>query len=95
MIEAVPIVLWSWVPATLLLFWRLPARVAAAAGLVGGWLLLPTARFADDVAGAEFPYWIMPACLPSGYWATKPVVVGLAGQAPQPLPPLRRQRRTR
>ena len=76
--EAVPIVLWSWVPVTLLLFWKLPARVAAAAGLVVGWLLLPTARFADDVAGVAFPYWIMPACLPSDYWTTKARVIGIA-----------------
>lgn len=78
MTEAVPIVLWAWVPVTLLLFWKLPPRVAAVASLVGGWLLLPTARFADDVAAVEFPYWIMPACLPSDDWTTKARVVGVS-----------------
>lgn len=76
--EAVPIVLWSWVPVTLFLFWKLPARDAAALSLIGGWLFLPTARFADDVAGVDFPYWIMPACLPSDYWTTKARVIGVA-----------------
>ena len=78
MTEAVPIVLWSWVPVTLLLFWKLPASRAAVACLVGGWLLLPTARFSADVAAVDFPYWIMPACLPSEYWTTKARVVGVA-----------------
>lgn len=76
--EAIPFVLWSWVPATLLLFWKLPPARAAAISLIGGWLFLPTARFLDDVAGAEFPYWIMPACLPSDYWTTKARVIGVA-----------------
>jgi hypothetical protein len=76
--EAIPFVLWSWVPATLLLFWKLPPARAAAISLVGGWLFLPTARFLDDVAGSEFPYWIMPACLPSDYWTTKARVIGVA-----------------
>ena len=76
--EVVPFVLWSWLPLTLLLFWRLPARKAAVASLVGGWLLLPTARFLDDVAGVDFPYWIMPSALPSDYWTTKGRVIGIA-----------------
>ena len=76
--EAIPFVLWSWVPATLLLFWRLPPARAAAIGLVGGWLILPTARFLDGVAAVEFPYWIMPACLPSDVWTTKARVIGVS-----------------
>jgi O-Antigen ligase len=76
--EAIPFVLWSWVPITLLLFWKLAPARAAALSLVGGWLFLPTARFADDVAGVAFPYWIMPACLPSDYWTTKARVIGVA-----------------
>jgi len=76
--EAVPFILWSWVPITLLLFWKLSPSRAAAACLVGGWLFLPNARFADDVAGVAFPYWIMPSCLPSDYWTTKARVVGVA-----------------
>lgn len=76
--EAIPFVLWAWVPATLLLFWKFSPAKAAAISLVGGWLILPTARFADDVAGVSFPYWIMPACLPSDYWTTKARVIGVA-----------------
>jgi hypothetical protein len=76
--EAIPIVLWSWVPITLLLFWKLPPSRAAAICLIGGWLFLPTARFADDVASTAFPYWIMPTCLPSDYWTTKARIVGIA-----------------
>jgi hypothetical protein len=75
--EAIPFVLWSWIPASLVLFWRLPAPKAAAACLVGGWLVLPTARF-DASAAVEFPYWIMPACLPSDDWITKARVIGVA-----------------
>ena len=76
--DAIPFVLWAWVPITLLLFWRLPPARAALACLLGGWLILPTARFADDVASVVFPYWIMPACLPSDYWTTKARIIGLS-----------------
>ena len=76
--EVIPFVLWSWVPITLVLFWKLAPARATAISLVGGWLFLPTARFLDDVAGVEFPYWIMPACLPSEYWTTKARVIGVA-----------------
>ena len=75
--EAIPLVLWSWVPLTMVLFWRLPAPKAAAACLVGGWFLLPTARF-DASSAVFFPYWIMPSCLPSDYWTTKARVIGVA-----------------
>ncbi len=76
--DVVPIVLWSWVPVTLLLFRKLPPPRAAAACLLGGWLILPTARFADSVANHAFPYWIMPACLPSDQWTTKGRIIGLS-----------------
>jgi hypothetical protein len=76
--EVIPFVLWSWVPATLLMFWKLPPARAAAISLIAGWLFLPTARFADDVAAVDFPYWIMPACLPSDYWTTKARVIGIS-----------------
>ncbi len=76
--DAIPFVLWSWVPVSLVLFAALPPARAAAACLLGGWLLLPTARFADDVAGVVFPYWVMPSCLPADYWTTKARVVGVA-----------------
>jgi hypothetical protein len=75
--EAIPIVLWSWVPVSILLFWKLPPARAAVASLVGGWLFLPTAWF-DAGAAVDFPYWIMPSCLPSDYWTTKARVIGVA-----------------
>lgn len=77
--DAVPIVLWSWVPITMALFWKLPPARAALGCLLGGWLILPTARFADDLAGVAFPYWIMPACLPADQWTTKARIIGLSG----------------
>jgi hypothetical protein len=76
--EAIPFVLWSWVPVTLFLFWKLAPARASAFSLIGGWLFLPTARFADSVAGVDFPFWIMPSCLPSDYWTTKARVIGVA-----------------
>jgi hypothetical protein len=78
MTKIIPIVLWAWVPFTIWLFRRGPARRAALVGLLGGWLLLPSARFPDEVAFEEFPYWIMPSCLPSSAWTTKARIVGLA-----------------
>ena len=74
--QLVPIALAAWVPITLALFWALPPRRAAWICLLGGWLLLPTARFDDAVAAIEFPYWIMPAGLPGSAWFTKAQVIG-------------------
>ena len=76
--DAVPFALWAWVPASLVLFWKLPPARAAVACLLGGWLILPTARFPDEVAAVEFPDWILPACLPAGRWTTKTRVIGLS-----------------
>lgn len=59
-------------------FGCLSPRRAAALTLVAGWLLLPTARYPDNVAGVEFPFWIMPACLPANPYVTKALVIGLA-----------------
>jgi hypothetical protein len=77
MLAAIPIVLWSWLPLSMLLFWKLPPARAAVVCLVGGWLFLPTAQF-DASAAVEFPYWIMPSCLPSDYWTTKARIIGVA-----------------
>jgi hypothetical protein len=76
--EVIPFVLWSWVPVTLLLFWKLAPARASAVSLVGGWLVLPSARFADSVASNPFPFWIMPTCLPSDVWTTKARVISVA-----------------
>jgi hypothetical protein len=78
MTKIIPIVLWAWVPFTIWLFRRGPARRAALVGLLGGWLLLPSARVPDEVAFEEFPYWVMPSCMPSSSWTTKARIVGLS-----------------
>ena len=76
--QAIPIVLGLWIPVTLVLFWVLPPRRAVVAALLGGWLLLPTARYDDDVKLVEFPYWILPVSQPSPPWWTKAVAIPLA-----------------
>ncbi len=77
MTQLVPVFLWLWIPYILWLFKRLSAPLAVVVGVIGGWLTLPTAWFADEVARSEFPYWIMPACLPS-LWTTKARIIPLA-----------------
>ena len=76
--QIVPYVLGSWVALACLLFACLPPRRGAAVVLVFGWLFLPTARYPDEVAGIEFPYWVMPACLPASPYFTKALVIGLS-----------------
>jgi len=41
----VPIMLFGWVPLTILLFMSLPAHRAVLVSVIGGWLLLPTAGY--------------------------------------------------
>jgi hypothetical protein len=72
-----PIVLWLWIPWTLWIFKKQPASLAALIGTIGGWLVLPTAPLPEDVARFEFPYWIMPVCLPA-LWTTKARITALA-----------------
>jgi glucose dehydrogenase len=50
--QAVPVAFGFGIVAALLLFWRLPPRQAAIAVLLGGWLLLPTARYPMTSAGS-------------------------------------------
>ena len=45
MTPLVPIMLFGWVPFTILLFMRLPAHRAVLVAVIGGWLLLPTAGY--------------------------------------------------
>jgi hypothetical protein len=73
----IAIILWLWVPLTLWMFWTRPPAVAVLISMIGGWLLLPTAPFVPSTRTVDFPYWIMPACLPS-LWTTKARIIGLA-----------------
>src|SRR5262249_17574531 len=74
---AIAIILWLWVPSTLWVFRRWPAPVAVLISMLGGWLVLPTAGFPATVAQNEFPYEVLPACLPA-IWTTKARIIGLS-----------------
>jgi hypothetical protein len=76
--SACTVALGLWIPLTLWAFARRPAPIAALVGVVGGWLVLPTAELPEEFSRYEFPFWVMPACLPSASWTTKARVVGLA-----------------
>ena len=74
---------WAAFAAGLLLaFRRWPPAVAAAVGLVAGWLLLPAGPFPEGSGEARFAYWITGAAVPSPMWLTKaagvPVLVLMA-----------------
>jgi hypothetical protein len=65
----------AWVPLSLFFFWRYPIRVAILLNFIGGWAVLPMARF----AGEPSPYWILGNGLYSGYFLTKASVTSLTG----------------
>jgi len=65
----------AWVPISVYLFRRYPVRVAVLANFIGGWAVLPSARFTPTAA--PFPYWILGACLPSNHFFTKASVTGI------------------
>jgi hypothetical protein len=69
----------GWIPVSLYLFYRYPARVAVLANFSAGWAILPGARYVP--ATVDFPYWILGVCLPTNYYLTKATVTGLAGLA--------------
>src|SRR5947208_1551353 len=71
------IALAAWVPISLLAFRRYPIRVALRINFVGGWAVLPAARYLDQ--GAVFPYWILGTSLESDYFITKATVLGFCG----------------
>ncbi len=68
--------LFAWIPISLFFFYRLPARVAVLTTFVAGWAVLPTANFVPS--DSPFPYWILGACLPAGYFVTKATITGMA-----------------
>jgi hypothetical protein len=69
------VVLLAWIPLGIYFFYQFPVRVAALLNFIGGWAVLPTADFVSSQA--DFPYWIMGASLPGGYFVTKATITGL------------------
>ncbi len=65
----------AWVPIGLYFFYRYPIRVAVLLTFIAGWAVLPTANFVPT--DAPFPYWILSASLPAGYFVTKATITGL------------------
>lgn len=69
------IALFAWIPISLFIFWRRPARQAILISFLGGWAVLPSANFVPT--GAAFPYWILGNSLPSDYFFTKASMTAL------------------
>lgn len=65
----------AWIPLSLVFFRRYPIRVAILLNFLGGWAVLPVARF----SGEPSPYWILGNGLYTGYFLTKATLVSLAG----------------
>jgi hypothetical protein len=68
-----------WIPVSVYLFRRYPARIAILANFFGGWAVLPNANYTPSTV--IFPYWILGVCLPTSYLVTKATVTGLCGLA--------------
>ena len=71
------VALFGWVPIILLLFRRLPVRIALLVNFVGGWAILPAAHYTDT--GVPFPYAILGTSLESDYFITKATILGFTG----------------
>src|ERR1700757_1033524 len=65
----------AWVLVSLVFFRRYPIRVAILLNFIGGWALLPIARF----SGEPSPYWILGNGLCTGYFLTKASVTSITG----------------
>lgn len=65
----------AWIPLSLVFFRRYPIRVAILLNFLGGWAVLPVARF----SGEPTTYWILGNTLHSGYFLTKATVTGFTG----------------
>jgi hypothetical protein len=66
-----------WVPLILLIFRRVPVRLALLINFVGGWAILPAANYVDK--SVEFPYQILGTSLESDYFFTKATILGFTG----------------
>jgi hypothetical protein len=67
----------AWIPVSLIFFRRYPIRVAILLNFIGGWAVLPAARYVPSPD--FFPYWILGNSLPAQYFLTKATVTGFAG----------------
>jgi hypothetical protein len=67
----------AWVPISLVIFRRVPVRIALLINFVGGWAVLPAANYSDD--GTVFPFRIVGTSLESDYFLTKAVILGFTG----------------
>jgi hypothetical protein len=69
--------LFAWVPIILLIFRRVPVRIALLINFVGGWAVLPAANYIDK--NIPFPYAILGTSLESDYFITKATILGFTG----------------
>ena len=82
----------SFLPIAALCFARLPLRTAILLVLIGGWWLLPVARYGPGAPGTNSPWWITGIALPSDMAVTKawvPPLVAFVGAAVADLRSLR------
>ncbi|HVW77586.1 MAG TPA: hypothetical protein VHB45_08225 [Alloacidobacterium sp.] len=73
MISIPVIVLLTWIPISLFVFYRYPFRKALLIVMIGGWGILPNANY--KLSSDPFPYWFMGLDIASGYLLTKATVV--------------------
>ena len=71
----------GFLPIAALCFARLPLRTAILVVLIGGWWLLPVARYGPGAPGTNSPWWITGIALPSDMMVTKAWVPALAAFA--------------
>jgi hypothetical protein len=76
--QAVPIILWLWIPASLLLFWLLRPSTAVLIALLGGYAILPIADFAAMSPEHRTPSWVMGMALPGVTFLSKATASALA-----------------
>ena len=67
----------AWIPISLFFYRKYPIRVALLINFVGGWAVLPAARYVSN--GEALPFEILGTSLESNYFLTKAVVVGFTG----------------
>jgi hypothetical protein len=66
----------AWIPISLYFFRRFPIRTAILISFLGGWAILPTARYTPT--DIKFPYWILASALPTDYFLTKATVTAMS-----------------
>ena len=67
----------AWIPVSLIFFRRYPIRVAILLNFIGGWAVLPAARYVPS--GDFLPYWILGNSLSAEYFLTKATLTGFCG----------------